>query len=285
MILVTGATGTVGREVVRQLAAIGVRIRAAIHTPSKAGQVQNPGVEIVALDYDRPQTYAPALTGVEKLFFVGFAGPHFAEISGNLARAAREAGVRHLVKLSAYGADFAPEFFIAKSHRDSEEAIEATGIAYTHLQPNVFMQNLVNYYGHSIREEDKFSLAQGDARVSFIDVRDVGAAAVAVLTQTGHEGQAYTLTGLEALSYEQAAAILSQAVGREITYAALSEEESRQQMQAMGRPDFLIEVGLNMDAFGRAGGFSRITSDFETVTGQKPISFEQFARDYAPVFK
>lgn len=140
---------------------------------------------------------------MEKLFFVGFAGSTFAQLSKNLVEAAKVAGVRHFVKLSAYGADFAPEFYIAKSHRESEEAIEATGIAFTHLRPNVFMQNFSNYYGPMIRSEGKLYLAHGDGRVSFIDVRDVATVAVEVLTRPGHEGQSYTLTGSEALSYNE----------------------------------------------------------------------------------
>jgi uncharacterized protein YbjT (DUF2867 family) len=285
LILVTGATGTVGTEVVKQLVARGVQVRAAVHTPGKADWLKPLGVEIVEMDYAQPETYIAALRGVEKAFFVGFAGPTFAELSRNFAEAAKQAGVTHLVKLSAFGADFAPQFLIAKSHRESEAAIEATGIAYTHLRPNVFMQNLINYFGYSIRNEGKFALAQGDGKVSFIDVRDVGTAAVEVLTHSGHEGKGYSLTGSETLSYYEVADMLSRAIGKTITYVSLSEEDALSQARAAGQPDFFIEVGRTMDAFGRSGGFAPITTEYEQITGQKPINFEQFARDYAEAFK
>lgn len=285
MILVTGATGTVGREVVGQLVRMGSRVRAAVHTPRKAEPLRQHELEIVPLDYDVPDTHSPAVAGADRVFFVGYAGPRFAEISARLAEAARRAGVRHFVKLSAYGADFAPEFFIAKSHRDSEEAIEATGIPFTHLRPNVFMQNLITHHSQSIKQHGTFSLGQGDGRVSFIDLRDVSAAAAAVLTQSGHEGRVYTLTGSEALSYFEAAEILSRAVGRQITYVPLSEDQVRRQAQASGRPDFLLQIGLNMDAFGRSGGFARVTGEFEGLIGRKPITFAQFARDHVRAFE
>lgn len=152
-ILVTGATGTVGGELVGQLTAAGYEVRAAVHTPTRARRLGGRGITAVALDYDDPGTWGAALSGVEGVFFVGWAGPGFADLSARFAAAAQRAGAQRLVKLSAYGADFAPEFLIARHHCESERAIEATGIAYTHLRPNVFMQNLINYYGESIRRD------------------------------------------------------------------------------------------------------------------------------------
>lgn len=284
-IIVTGASGTVGREVVKQLVAAGMKVRAAVHTASKGEVFKRLGIETVELDYTRPETWAAALNGAAKVFFVGFAGPTFAELSRNFAEAAKKAGIAHFVKLSAFGADFAPQFYIAKSHRESEEAIEATGIAYTHLRPNVFMQNLINYYGQTIRDAGRFYLAQGDGKVSFIDVRDVAAAAVETLTSGGHAGMSYTLTGSEALSYYQVAEILSRATGKTIEYVALSEEQALQQSRARGLPEFVVEVSRNMDAFGRDGGFAPVNSVYEQITNRQPVRFEQFAMDYAEAFK
>jgi uncharacterized protein YbjT (DUF2867 family) len=284
-IIVTGASGTVGREVVKQLAAAGEKVRTAVHTTSKGEVFKRLGIETVEMDYTRLETWAAALDGATKVFFVGYAGPTFAELSRNLAEAAKRAGVAHFVKLSAFGADFAPQFYIARSHRESEEAIESTGIAYTHLRPNVFMQNLSNYYGQAIRDMGRFYLAQGDGKVSFIDVRDVAAAAVETLTSGGHEGKSYSLTGSESLSYYQVAEILSRAAGKKIEYVALSEEQALQQSRDRELPDFLIEVHKSMDAFGRGGGFAPVNSVYEQITNRQPVRFEQFARDYAEAFK
>ncbi len=153
------------------------------------------------------------------------------------------------------------------------------------LRPNVFMQNLSNYYGQAIRDTGIFYLAQGDGKVSFIDVRDVAAAAVETLTSGGHEGKSYSLTGSESLSYYQVAEILSRAAGKKIEYVALSEEQALQQSRARDLPEFLIEVGKSMDAFGRGGGFAPVNSVYQQITNRQPVRFEQFAMDYAEAFK
>jgi uncharacterized protein YbjT (DUF2867 family) len=147
------------------------------------------------------------------------------------------------------------------------------------------MQNFINYYGHLIKSSGKLYLPHGDANVSFIDVRDVATAAVDVLTHGGHEGKGYTLTGSEVLSYYQATEMLSQAAGRKILYVDISKEEARKQLASMGQPDFFVEISLNMADFSKSGGFSRITTVYEEITGKKPISFAQFAKDYAEAFK
>jgi uncharacterized protein YbjT (DUF2867 family) len=242
-------------------------------------------VEIMVFDYEKPETYQETLRNVNKVFFVGYATPTFATHTERFAYAARKAGVSHFVKLSAYGADFAPGFLIAKNHRESEVAVESMGIPYTHLRPNVFMQNLINYHLYTIRNEGRIYLNQGEGKVSFIDVRDVGRAAVQVLTQTGHVNKVYTLTGFEMMNYFEVAKILSRVSGRRITYVPLTEEESRRRAQALGQPDFLVEITMNMDTFGKKDGFSRITNDFTELTGSKPISFIQFAMDYAATFR
>lgn len=242
------------------------------------------GIDSVALDFEDAKTYRPALEGAGAVFFVWYANPRFAEVSGHLAEAAKAAGVRRFVKLSAYGADFAPEFLIAAAHRESELAIEAAGITYTHLRSNVWMQNLVNYHEESIMREGALYLGQGAGRVSFIDVRDVGRAAVVALTKGGHGDLAYTLTGTEAFSYDDVAAVLSRVSGRRIRYVALSEEEARRRALARGAPPFIVEINLNMDEFGRKGGFARITREFAALTGGEPIAFERFATENIEAF-
>jgi uncharacterized protein YbjT (DUF2867 family) len=283
-ILVTGATGTVGGEVVDQLIAAGHEVRAAVHTPERARALSERGVPTVGLDYDDPGTWRAALSGVGAVLFVGWATPAFGDLSDRFATAAQRAGAERLVKLSAYGADFAPEFLIARFHGESERAIEATGIAFTHLRPNVFMQNLINYHGKEIRRTGSFSLAQGGGRVSFIDVRDVAAVAAQALTRAGHEGQAYTLTGSEALTYHDAARALSQASGRAVTYTPISVQQAARQAGDAGQPELLVEIGTTMDAFARRDGFARITDTFTQIIGRPPISLARFAHDFTELF-
>ena len=187
MILVTGASGTVGSEVVKALGAFRARVRAGYRTrPQNVPE----GVESVALEYDRPDTLRPAMKDVETLFLVSNSiTPELTVVDE-----ARHAGVKRIVKLSVLRA--AEEGYIfARWHRAVERHIEASGLAWTFLRSNGFMQNVVTYMGETIRTQSAFYSSGGDGAASHIDVRDLGAVAASVLVEMGHEGQAYELTG------------------------------------------------------------------------------------------
>jgi uncharacterized protein YbjT (DUF2867 family) len=228
-ILVTGATGTVGSEVVKQLAAIslssGHKIRAAVHSKNKNGQLGDKRVEIVDLDYTKPETVAYALNKVDKIFLQTLPIPNVTDISSNLVNEAKKNSVKYIVKLSAMGAsDSEPRSTILRLHGEEEKIIEDSGIPYTFLRPPAFMQNFVAQFGHTIRTQNAFYVPAGDAKMSFIDTRDIGAVAAMMLTNTNHgasqqhENKAYDITGQESLSYEQVADILSNEVGKKISY-------------------------------------------------------------------
>src|SRR6202162_3649903 len=215
MILITGASGNVGREVVKQSLAVGLKIRATFHSPAVAAQAPA-GLEGVVMDYAKPETIRPALQGVEKIFLVG---PPVRELPAwevNFVTEVRaNGGKHHIVKLSALGGR---ESMFPNGHRDSEENIESSGLPYTFLRPNGFMQNLVNYNAGTIGSENAFYGCQGSGAVSMIDIRDIAAVAVIVLAATGHEGKSYALTGGEALTNDQVAEKISQVAGRKISY-------------------------------------------------------------------
>ena len=279
-ILVTGATGTIGSEVIKQLSSKQADIRAAVHSISKAENLKEYNEQVVELDYNKPETFETALKGIEKVFCLVMAHPAVGKVSKTFAEAAKKEGVKHLVKLSAYGADAGETFILAANHRLSEKAIEESGIAFTHLRPNVFMQNFINYYGTNIKSEGKLHLPHGDAGVGFIDTRDVAAAAAEVLTSDGHEGKAYTLTGPESISYYDAVKILSEAAGKTICYVDVPKNSAIKEMKNNGAPGFMIKVWINMADFTKSGGFSPLTNTFEEITGRKPITFKQFANDH-----
>ena len=233
------------------------------------------------MDLDQPDTWPPTLDRIEQVFFVGDARPRFAETSGALAAAARRAGARRLVKLSAFGADFAPEFLIAGSHRALDQAIEASGIAWTHLRPNVWMQNLVKYDHEPIRREGRFQLIQGGRQGEL----HRPAERLTVLTRPGHEAKVYTLTGPQALTYADAARLLSQATGGRIIHVPLTEEEAPPARPCGRGPGIPGEGPRTMDAFGCSGRFARVTPDLERLAEPKPIIFERFARDHAKAYQ
>ena len=278
MILVTGASGTVGREVVKVLAAAGAEFKAAYRSrPEKVPD----RVESVAVDFDRPETLAPALAGVGTVFLLS----NMVEPEKRVVDAAKRAGVKRIVKLSVYGA--AEEgFTFARWHRGVEKHIEASGLAWTFLRPAGFMQNFINYMGDSIRQQSAFYTATGPRGAgAHIDARDIGAAASAVLTGKGHEGKAYELTGSEAITYDEAARILSRAVGREIRHVVITREQLREGALSMGMPGPYVDAIVDLDRAYADGDLVEVTPVVKELTGRDPITFEQFAKDYADSFR
>ena len=282
MILINGAAGTVGSEVVRQLKAAGVAFRAGFTTEAKATEARKQGIDAVVADYADPQSLRAALQGVDKVFLVAGGAPNQTELEINVVHAAKDAGVTHLVKLSVWGAE-TEAFSFAKVHRPVERAIEESGLAWTFIRPNGFMQNTVNYMP-TIKSEGKLYQPAGDTKISHVDVRDIAAVAVKVLTEPGHEGKAYTLSGPAALSYGDIAATISSASGKSVTYVDVPADAFREAMIGSGAPAAYADAYLDLLSFYRLGNASRVTDDVQRVIGRKPRSFEEFAKDHASAF-
>jgi uncharacterized protein YbjT (DUF2867 family) len=208
------------------------------------------------------------------------------ELSSNMLKEVKNAGnINHIVKLSVMGADAEPGITGGRLHRQAEKMIEDSGISFTFLRPNFFMQNFVNFLSQMIREQGSFYLPAGDGKVSFVDIRDIAAVAVQALTNNYHSKKAYTITGQEAISYEDAAKILSEQVGKNISYVNVSEEQTREGMKSMGMNEWFINSMMELYDITRMGYASQVSSAIEEITGRKPISFSQFARDYAESFR
>jgi len=273
MILVTGASGTVGSEVVKALGGRSAGVRAGYRT-----RPQNvpAGVESVKLDYERPDTIRPALQGVDTLFLLS----NTVDPERKVVDEAKRAGVKRIVKLSVIGA--AEEgFTFARWHRAVEKYIEASGLGWTFLRPNGFMQNVVTYMGETIRSQSAIYSPAGNAAASHVDARDVGAVGARVLTDKGHEGKAYELTGPAALTYGQIAEILSRVLGRTIGYVPISPEQYRQAAVAAGTPEGYADALVDLNRYYLEGKASVVTPSVRQLTGRDAIPFEQFARDYA----
>jgi uncharacterized protein YbjT (DUF2867 family) len=281
MILITGASGNVGREVVKQIAETGAEVRACFQSLNKAAAVPS-GVETVRLDYNQPETVRAALTGVDRVFLVG---PPTAELPA-LERMAidviKQSHVRQVVKLSAMGGR---EAIFPRQHAESEDYIQSSGVPYTFLRPNGFMQNMVTYNGPTINTQNAFYGSVGDGRVSHIDVRDVAAVAVKTLTENGHAGSSYTLTGPEALTNREIARILSGTLGREIRYIDLPAPQLKQALLAAGVPEWSVDALLDLERLYREGKAATVTRDVEQILGRKPIGYSQFLRDNKNAFE
>lgn len=281
MILITGASGNVGREVLKQALAVGLKIRATFQSPDVAAKAPA-GLEGVIMDYAKPETIRPALRGVEKIFLVGPPVRDLPALEANFVKEVRAAGRQHIVKLSALGGR---ESMFPSGHRDSEENIEASGLPYTFLRPNGFMQNLVNYNAGTIRSQNAFYGCQGNGAVSVVDIRDIAAVAVIVLAATGHEGKSYSLTGGEALTNGHVAEKISRVAGRKISYVDLPPAEFKKAIRSAGMPEWSADALLDLQRLYREGKASPVSDDVERLTGRKPITFDQFAHDYAFAFQ
>ncbi|HZC21296.1 MAG TPA: SDR family oxidoreductase, partial [Nitrososphaeraceae archaeon] len=243
---------------------------------------------VVQLDYNKPDTLSSALRDIDKLFLLTPFQSNMVDLTSNLVNEAKNAGVKYIVKQSVLGADAEPSITPSRLHRQSEKVIEESGIPFTFLRPNFFMQNFVTFYSSFIKTQGAFYVPAGDAKASFVDVRDIAAVAVQALSKNGtanHIRKAYDITGGEAISYGQAAEILSKEIGKKVNYVNISDEDARKGMKDMGADEWTINSMIELFGITRAGYLSEISSAVEQVTGNKPIPFSQFARDYAGAFK
>jgi uncharacterized protein YbjT (DUF2867 family) len=283
-LLVTGATGTIGSEVVRVLAETDRSVRAMTRRPDAASWMRELGVEVVPGDFLRPRTLDDALDGVERAFLLSPNVRDMAEMQSNFVAAAERANVEHVVKLSAAGADPDSSWDIARWHGEIEVAVEAANLAHTFVRPVSYMQNLLDD-AETIRSAGFFSRATPrEARVNMVDTRDVARVAARALVEADHAGETYKPTGPEPISFAHVASVISEVTGRTVQYREVSPETARESIVEEGGPEWLADamVGLQV-AFGK--GIADLTTDHvQRVTGSRPRSFEAFVRDHAARF-
>lgn len=282
MILVLGASGHVGVPLVKSLTARGARFRAGYRSPERVEEARRVGVDAVLVDYRDAGSLDRAMAGVERVFLVAPPVEDLAELERGPLDAARRAGVRHLVKLSVWAAR-TEDFVFGRPHRAIEELIERSGLAWTFLRPNGFMQNLLAM-APGIRQTGVHAFPHG-GRVSWIDARDIGRTAAAVLTGDGHEGHAYELTGPEALDYARQIELVSEAAGTRYTYVPVPDEAWRQAALGLGLPGYLVDALVDLQRLQRLGVCSATTEVVEQLTGSPPTPFRRFAQDHADAFR
>jgi uncharacterized protein YbjT (DUF2867 family) len=284
MICVTGAGGTLGREVVALLHAKQARFRASYFSEGSAAAARARGIEAVVSDYTRPETLRAALRGCDTLFLLGPNLSDQTDLEVAAVDAAIGGGVRRIVKQSVMGAED-EAFSLAKVHRPVERAIASSGLAWTFLRPNSFMQNILTFMSPTITAEDAFYSASGTGAISHVDVRDIAAVAVEALLASAHEGQAYTLTGSEAISYDQLAVELSTALGRPIRHVDLPPADLQAAMLAGGMPADIADRMLDLDRYFKENQGSRTTNDIRQVTGRAPRRLADYVRECAPLLQ
>lgn len=268
--LVIGASGTVGTELVRLLAARGHDVRRATsRTPTEAGQVQ--------LDLLTGAGRAAAFDGVERLFLLappGHTNQH--ELLNPLVDEAKARGVRKVVLMSAMGANADP----AAPLRQAELHLERSGLGWNVIRPNWFMQNFNTFWLHGINTQNKILLPVGAAKGSFIDARDIAAVAAELLSGDTFTGRDFDLTGGRALDHDEVAAILSRETGRTITFQDIPPAAMLDGLLSAGLPRPYAEFLVLILGFFKAGYAERTTDAVQAITGRAPRTIEQYAKDY-----
>ncbi len=283
MIVVTGSTGNVGAPLVRELASTRVPTRALVHSPEKAAAVEQLGVEVMVGDFGDPQTLNTALEGADHAFLLTPADPRQPEWEKNFVEAAEGAGVAHVVKQSVQGADANSPMRIGRIHGECERLLEGSGMGWTFLRPNLFMQTTLAF-AEQVAADGRFYAPLAEATTSMIDARDVAAVAARMLTEEGHEGKVYELSGPEAISHRDIAEKLSGVLGRPVEHVEVSSEDARGGMITMGMPVWLADALFELFEVRQAGYTAGVTETVAEITGREPRSYEQFARDYKEAF-
>src|SRR6478736_1513495 len=281
-VLVTGATGTIGRDVARLLSGKGVSVRAGVRDQAKARKQFGADIALVPFDFENEKTFSEALEGVEKVFLLPPLLPNQLEVMNAFVDAAKRTGVRHIVKLSAIGIDDETQPMAIKGHAANERHIREAGVAFTFLRPNSFMQNFITYFPP---RNGAIYLPWGNGTASFVDTRDIASVAAKALTTDGHEGKIYTLTGPATLGIAEVARILSEMTRREFKYVDVPEAAARNGMLQAGVPPWQVELVMELHAVNKQNRWSAAASDIEKVTGTPPTDFAQFARDHADKFR
>jgi len=284
MNLVIGASGGIGREVARRLLVAGEPVRALTRDPLRVRKVLGEGIEVAADRPEDPSAYRAALRGVRRVFFVALPHPRQAEQQRALVRAAAEAGVERLICMSAIEADPAAPAALLRWPGQIEAEVRASGVPFTVLRPNLFMQSLF-LFAASIAIRGMFSASAKGARIGLVDARDVAEAVVNAGREDRHLGRTYELTGPDPLSFAEAADQLSRVLGREITYMEIMPVDVRKSLIRSGTPEWYADALLELFELINTVARGRVTDAVLRLTGREPRSFAQFARDHLDVFR
>jgi uncharacterized protein YbjT (DUF2867 family) len=285
MILITGSTGQNGGEIARRLSARGIPVRALVRDRTKAEALAKlPHVEIAVGDMASPDSLAAALRGVDRAMLISSATPTMLEAQSSFIDAAAKAGVRHVVKLSGIAPDLDSPFRFARMHALIEQKLERSGMNYTNLRPGEFMPSYFRQ-AKNIVEKGALCLPMGDAKIASIDVGDVADVAVLTLTNAGHEGKNYSLTGSEALTMAEVAAQLSNVAGKTVRYIDVPPDQAHAAWLAAGFPPFLADGLRELFAERRRGSEANVYGSVAELLGRPPTRFIDFAQRNAATFR
>jgi uncharacterized protein YbjT (DUF2867 family) len=284
-ILISGATGNVGSAVLANLGSADVDLRVLTHDESKAQAMRDQGVEAVLGDFLKPETLGPALEGVSTVFLLTPIHPDQVSQASNVIEAAKESGNDpRIVRLSVQQASHDAPARNSRQHAEIEDELVSSGLPYTLFRPQSFMQNTL-MTTRTVASEGKIYQPFKDGRLGMIDARDIGEVAAKVLTEEGHEGKVYTLTGPAAISMYDVAQALSEVLGKEVSYINVPLEKAKEAMLKRGLSEWRANVLIEY-AKAHSEGYSNFTTkDVEQLTGHPATSYKMFASNFAQVFR
>jgi uncharacterized protein YbjT (DUF2867 family) len=284
-ILITGATGKVGSALLDNLGNAAINLRALTRDESKAGSLEDRGVEAALGDFLEPETLGSALEGVSTVFLLTPIHPEQVPQATNVIEAAKGSGKDpRVVRLSVHQASHQAPTRISRQHAEIEDKLVSSGLPYTFLRPQSYMQNTL-MAAPTVASQGRIYQPMNSGRLGMIDARDVGEVAAKVLTENGHEDKTYTLTGPAAISFHDVAEALSEVLDKEVGYVSIPPEKAKEAMLGRGIPEWVADA-LNEYAKAHSEGYSDwTTDDFERLTGHPAISYEEFARDFELVFR
>lgn len=283
MILITGASGSVGKAVLQEATRTEPKVRAMYRSKEEAAKAPA-GCGSVLADYaDRP-SLRNALNGVTSVYVVCSPIPKLVELESNMLDACKESGVKHVVLNSALGAgDYGKSF--PSWHRKVEDKLKATGLSYTILRPNGFLQNIVAFNAPSIRAQGAFYAAMGNAKVSYLDIADIAVVAVKALHGGAHAGKTYELNGPEAISNQELAQKISKVAGRTVNFVDIPESAQREAMLGLGVPDWQVTTLLELQQYYKLGGGEKTDSLLKTLIERDPVTLDQYLTANAREFR
>jgi uncharacterized protein YbjT (DUF2867 family) len=285
MILVTGASGTVGRPVLGEVVKTGKPVKAMYRSAEDARSAPA-GVATVIADFADRASLANALKGVDAIYLVCSPIPQLVELESNVIDACKQAGVAYLALNSALGAGDYPKSF-PSWHRKVEDKLKASGLQYTIFRPNSFMQNIAAYNAPSIRAQGAFYSAMGDAKLSLIDVRDIAAIVAKVLSNpAAFAGETIELNGPEAFSCTEIAAKISRAAGRTVQFVNIPEAAQGKAMLDLGMPEWQVNALLELQQYYTvAGKGADVAPPIKEFLGRAPIKLDQYLNENKDIFR
>jgi uncharacterized protein YbjT (DUF2867 family) len=283
MILITGASGSVGKAVLQEAIRKESKVRAMYRSKDEAAKAPS-GSEAVLADYADKESLSKALNGVSSVYVVCSPIPQLVELESNILDACKKAGVKHVVLNSALGAGDYPKSF-PSWHGKVEDKLKGMGLSYTILRPNGFLQNIVTYNAPSIRAQGAFYVAMGDAKVSYLDVGDIAVVAVKALQGGAHTGKTYELNGPEAISNQELAKRISRVAGRTVNYGDIPELAQREAMLSMGLPEWQVTALLELQQYYKQGGGAKTDGLLQSLIERAPVTLDQYLAANAKEFR